>query len=68
MERFGAESNKFTSVSVRGPSIMDYTLVPIDLFFLNFSQFYINYMTNIVAELDILVDKSIFDHSILYWS
>ena len=59
--RFGANSNKFTSVSVRGTSIVDYTLIPIG-HFSKFSKFHVEYVT------DILVDKSLSDHSVLCWS
>ena len=63
----GAISNKFTSVSVRGTSVVDYTLVPIG-HFSKFSKFHVEYVTDLITELDILVDKSLSDHSVLCWS
>ena len=60
--RFGA--NKFT---VRSTSVVDYTLVPIG-HFSKFSKFHVEYVTDLIMELDILVDKSLSDHSVLCWS
>ena len=64
--RFGVDCNKFILVSVRGTSVVDHTLVPVE-HFTKFSNFHINYVTDIITELDIFVDKSISDHSILCW-
>ena len=64
--RFGENSNKFTCISARGASVVDYTLVPIRNFH-SFTDFSVHYMTDLIIDLKIPTDGKISDHSLLKW-
>ena len=65
--RFGDPSNRYTSFSPLGMSLVDYCLVPIELFN-NFSQFSVHPTPELVDQLKIQVGSTLPDHSILTWN
>ena len=64
--RFGDTSNRYTSFSPLGMSLVDYCLVPIELLN-NFSQFTVQPIPELVDQLKIQVGSTLPDHSILTW-
>ena len=65
--RFGDTSNRYTSFSPLGMSLVDYCLVPIELLN-NFSQFTVQPIPELVDQLKIQVGSTLPDHSILTWN
>ena len=64
--KFGENSHKYTCIFARGASVVDYTAVPIRIFH-SFSDFSVQYMTDLIIDLKIPTDVKISDHSLLKW-
>ena len=64
---FGENSNKYTCVSTKGASVVDYVFVPTEHFKM-FENFNINYVSDLISQSQIGEEKFSIGHSILIGS